>query len=265
MFNLEIRRDLPLQSRLPPLLYQVWNLEMSETPPNPWSHPLNSVSLPVWESFACSKALCVKVVCRQTKWRRVADRVCCSKQLLVRTNVVSSRDCHSDHPRSCVAATTSEVHHQNEMPLYDVEHVCALTPGQQEELAKAFTNLHAERFNTPRFFVNVRYTDASQQVVFRGGVRHKYNRVILRTRSGSNRSNELYIEHCRAIVSAWEKIVGDTGETGLRTVWVLGALTTALEAGIARPKVCCPRLGYWANPLPYRQTLRTSADKSSLT
>lgn len=113
-----------------------------------------------------------------------------------------------------------------------------MTPTQQEELAKAFTSLRAERFHTPRFFVNVRYTDASTQVVFRGGVRRKYNRVVLRTRAGSNRTNEAYIDHCRSIVSVWEKIVGDTGELGLRTVWVLGALTTALEAGIARPKVC---------------------------
>lgn len=123
------------------------------------------------------------------------------------------------------------------MPLYDVEYVSPLTPDQQAQLAQTFTNLHAKRFNTPRFFVNVRFTDASTQIVFRGGIRRQYNRVILRTRSGSNRTNEVYIEHCRDIVKGWEGIVGDQGELGLRTVWVLGALTTALEAGIARPKV----------------------------
>ncbi|OAP61808.1 hypothetical protein AYL99_04011 [Fonsecaea erecta] len=123
------------------------------------------------------------------------------------------------------------------MPLYDVEHVVALTPDQQEALAKAFTELHSMRFKTPRFFLNVRYTDSSRQVVFRNGRRAVYNRVILRTRAGELRSKELYDEHCRDIIKIWEDIVGKEGELGLRTVWVMGALTTAVECGIARPKV----------------------------
>lgn len=123
------------------------------------------------------------------------------------------------------------------MPLYDVEYVCQLSYAQQEALAKAFTNLHAKRFNTPQYFVNVRFTNVSNQLVFRGGVQRKYNRVILRTRAGNNRSNESYIEHCRALVAEWERIVGKKGDESLRTVWVMGALTTALEAGLARPKV----------------------------
>lgn len=142
------------------------------------------------------------------------------------------------------------------MPLYDVEYVCSLTHSQQEKLANAFTILHAERFNTPRYFVNVRFTDVSKQVVFRGGIRREYNRIILRTRAGSNRSNEVYIEHCRSIVTEWERIVGSHKEEGLRTVWIMGALTTALEAGIARPKVCSrrrlrSRLKRWTNDLTF--------------
>ena len=122
------------------------------------------------------------------------------------------------------------------MPLYDVEYVTPLTSTQQEELAHALTNLHTKRFKTPRFFVNVRYTDVSSQVVFRGGIRRKYNRVIVRTRVGSNRTDEVYIEHCKAIVAEWERIIGKGEAQSLRTVWVMGALTTALEAGLARPK-----------------------------
>lgn len=123
------------------------------------------------------------------------------------------------------------------MPLYDVEYVTPLTLEQQEQLAIAFTDLHSKRFNTPRFFINVRYTDVSNQVVFRGGVRRKYNRMVIRTRAGSNRTNETYLDHCKQITTEWERIVGKEGEKGLRTVWVMGALTTALEAGIGRPKV----------------------------
>ncbi|PNP43479.1 hypothetical protein TGAM01_v210434 [Trichoderma gamsii] len=122
------------------------------------------------------------------------------------------------------------------MPLYDVEYVTPLTPRQQELLANAFTTVHSNRFNTPRYFINVRYTDVSDQVVFRGGIRRKYNRLILRTRAGSNRSSEEYLEHCKDLVGEWEKIVGRYGEMGLRTVWVNGTLTQALEAGIGRPK-----------------------------
>ena len=51
------------------------------------------------------------------------------------------------------------------MPLYDIEYVTPLTLQKQEELAIAFTQLHAKRFNTPASFINVRFTDASGQVV----------------------------------------------------------------------------------------------------
>ncbi|KIW72147.1 hypothetical protein PV04_00366 [Phialophora macrospora] len=125
------------------------------------------------------------------------------------------------------------------MPLYDVEHVIPLTEEQQETLAKAFTDAHATRFKTPKFFINVRYTDARGQAVFRGGRRAVYNRLILRTRAGDQelRSKQLYDDHCRELVRVWERVVGKEAERALRTVWVLGALTTAVECGIARPRV----------------------------
>jgi hypothetical protein len=125
------------------------------------------------------------------------------------------------------------------MPLYDVEHITPLTEGQQASLAQAFTNLHSKRFSTPKFFINVRYTDVSAQPVYRGGRKVEYNRVILRTRVGEQRTKDLYDEHCRDIVRIWEELSGSEGgaRDGLRTVWVLGALTTAVECGIARPRV----------------------------
>lgn len=83
----------------------------------------------------------------------------------------------------------------------------------------------------------MRYTDVSNQVVFRGGKGVKYNRVILRTRQGEQRTKEIYDEHARDIIRDWEGVVGDQGELALRTVWIMGALTTAVECGIARPKV----------------------------
>jgi len=135
------------------------------------------------------------------------------------------------------------------MPLYDLEHVTPLSDSQQEQLAKAFTAIHTKRFRTPSFFINVRFTDVSTQKVFRGGVRRLYNRAILRTRVSENRTDEEYERHCLDLIEAWNRIVvGDVSENApthsgtlikpeltLRTVWVMGALTTAVELGIQRP------------------------------
>lgn len=121
------------------------------------------------------------------------------------------------------------------MPLYDIEHVIPLTEDQQSRLAQAFTTFHAHRFQTPSFFINVRFTDASQQKVYRGGVLKWYNRAILRTRTSENRTREMYGEHCKDLIRAWSGIVGDGDKEDLRTVWIMGALTTAVEMGIQRP------------------------------
>jgi hypothetical protein len=65
----------------------------------------------------------------------------------------------------------------------------------------------------------------------------------LRTRASENRSKAEYGEHCRDLVKIWDKTICDnanepiTSTKRLRTVWVLGALTTALEMGIQRPDV----------------------------
>jgi hypothetical protein len=51
------------------------------------------------------------------------------------------------------------------MPLYDIEHVVPLTDKQMESLANAWSDLHANRFNTPKVFINVRFIDVSKQKV----------------------------------------------------------------------------------------------------
>ena len=126
------------------------------------------------------------------------------------------------------------------MPLYDIEHVIPLTDDQQEALAKAFTSIHCKRFHTPSFFINVRFTDVSAQRVYRGGVLRYYNRAILRTRVSENRTREQYGEHCRELMKAWDEVVTSESvdsehDKSLRTVWIMGALTTAVEMGFQRP------------------------------
>lgn len=126
------------------------------------------------------------------------------------------------------------------MPLYDIEHVIPLKNDQQEALAKAFTSIHCARFHTPSFFINVRFTDVSGQKVYRGGVLRYYNRAILRTRVSEHRTTEQYGEHCRELMKAWDDIVipaelDSEFDKTLRTVWIMGALTTAVEMGFQRP------------------------------
>ncbi|KAJ8116011.1 hypothetical protein OPT61_g2462 [Boeremia exigua] len=128
------------------------------------------------------------------------------------------------------------------MPLYDIEHVIPLTDSQQEALAKAFTSIHCTRFHTPSFFINVRFTDVSAQKVYRGGALQYYNRAILRTRVSETRTQEQYGEHCRELMKAWDTIldparIDSSHEKTLRTVWIMGALTTAVEMGFQRPAV----------------------------
>lgn len=73
--------------------------------------------------------------------------------------------------------------------------------------------------------------------VCREGVLRKYNRAVLRTRRFEDRTVDVYNGHCRDILQIWEDVVGKGGERGLRTAWVLGTLTTAVEAGFKRPIV----------------------------
>lgn len=126
------------------------------------------------------------------------------------------------------------------MPLYDIEHVIPLSDDQQEALAKAFTSLHCTRFHTPSFFINVCFTDVLSQKVYRGGIVRYYNRAILRTRVSENRTTEQYGEHCLDLMKIWDEIivpasVDSEHDKSLRTVWIMGTLTTAVEMGFQRP------------------------------
>lgn len=55
------------------------------------------------------------------------------------------------------------------MPAYEVEHVCALTDNQKDQLVESITRIHSQQFSTPRLFVNVRITDISEQRTYVAG------------------------------------------------------------------------------------------------
>lgn len=123
------------------------------------------------------------------------------------------------------------------MPLYDIEHVIPLTDEQQQALANALTQAHTERFHTPTYFINVRFTDVSGMKVYRSGRSVKYNRAILRTRQSETRTSDILNQHCKAVIECWEKTIGSGSENGLHAVWIMGALSAGMEAGFPRPQV----------------------------
>ena len=55
------------------------------------------------------------------------------------------------------------------MPLYDVEHSHSLTEEQKHQLAEAITTIHSEKFEAPRFFVNVNIKDISSVQTYVAG------------------------------------------------------------------------------------------------
>src|SRR5271170_1542331 len=57
------------------------------------------------------------------------------------------------------------------MPLYEIEHVCSITPDQQQSIANAIVKIHSEMFTTPSLFVNVRFKDTNALPLFVAGQR----------------------------------------------------------------------------------------------
>lgn len=55
------------------------------------------------------------------------------------------------------------------MPMYEIEHIAALTKTQKDALAFAITGIHSDKFTTPRMFVNVKITDATKQETYVAG------------------------------------------------------------------------------------------------
>lgn len=55
--------------------------------------------------------------------------------------------------------------------MYEIEHIAPLTQTQKDALALAITEIHSNKFTTPRLFVNVKITDASEQETYVAGKR----------------------------------------------------------------------------------------------
>ncbi|KAI9667607.1 MAG: hypothetical protein M1821_000423 [Bathelium mastoideum] len=93
------------------------------------------------------------------------------------------------------------------MPMYEVEHICTLTPSQKDDIAEAITTIHSEQFTTPRIFVNIRFTDASEHYTYVAGKRRKSNKIIAFVRPSPARTRAEYNKLCQSIQETWDRVI----------------------------------------------------------
>ncbi|KAI1073146.1 hypothetical protein LB507_009104 [Fusarium sp. FIESC RH6] len=97
------------------------------------------------------------------------------------------------------------------MPFYQIHHSCSLSSHQRLLLAKSITDLHCEAFNTPKFFVHVRFfpEDNKDNTYFVAGDPHPdtSNRIIGLVRTSASRSKEDFDKLAEAIEESWYEIL----------------------------------------------------------
>ena len=105
------------------------------------------------------------------------------------------------------------------MPLYQVYHSYPLTQQQRQSFAAAITTLHCDAFNTPAFFVHVRFfaNDATNGTYFTAGKPRlsNSNAVVAIVRTSSARSKSSFDMLSQKIEEAWDELLeeGDKTET----------------------------------------------------
>jgi len=130
------------------------------------------------------------------------------------------------------------------MPYYEVNHAVSLTEGQKSDLANAITQIHSTKFTTPRMFVNVKYTDISQTLLYIGGKRKTKSHMMAHVRTGPSRGTAAFNDLCTELNKAWDSIVPlpkikrslpDEDRT-LYSIFVLGDIVAGQESGFNIPE-----------------------------
>ncbi|PSK59251.1 hypothetical protein C1H76_8041 [Elsinoe australis] len=129
------------------------------------------------------------------------------------------------------------------MPRYEIEHYCPLTESQKDELAEAVTRIHATAFSTPRFFVNIRFTDIAKHDVYVAGKRRQSNRIFAYVRNGPSRAKAEFESVAEQIIAEWDRIVPlphvsrstPKPDRTLRMVMFFGCIVAGYEAGFMTP------------------------------
>lgn len=130
------------------------------------------------------------------------------------------------------------------MPYYEVNHSILLTESQKDDLATSITTLHSTRFSTPKLFVNVKFTDISDQTFYIGGKRRTKSHILAHVRTGPSRSNADFNALCADLSAAWDKVVplpkikrsAPDEDRKLYSVFVLGDIAAGWEAGFDIPE-----------------------------
>ncbi|KAE8153089.1 hypothetical protein BDV25DRAFT_137159 [Aspergillus avenaceus] len=133
------------------------------------------------------------------------------------------------------------------MPLYEIEHGLPLDQIQRDELAQAITHTHSRKFATPSLFVNVKFTDTSNQHNYIAGKeaefhldQRKINRITAYVRAGGTRTREDFDDLALRISEAWNQTVNGnqkvTKERELNRVFIMGAITAGYENGFLLPR-----------------------------
>jgi phenylpyruvate tautomerase PptA (4-oxalocrotonate tautomerase family) len=130
------------------------------------------------------------------------------------------------------------------MPIYEFQHVLALTAAQKASLARLVTEWHSNTFKSPRFIVNCRFVDIRDQRAednYIGGKPFKSNRLFVSLRSGTGRTEQALADMTRKIQSLWDEAVQDiqapAQDKNLIDVFIMGILDSALERGWFLPMV----------------------------
>ncbi|KAL4726657.1 hypothetical protein ACLX1H_005545 [Fusarium chlamydosporum] len=100
------------------------------------------------------------------------------------------------------------------MPFYQIHHSCPLTQNQRQLLATSITQLHCRAFNTPAFFVHVRFypEENSDNTYFVAGWPHPAtsNRIVGLVRTSPSRSKEDFDKLAIDIEEYWYSVLGVT-------------------------------------------------------
>jgi phenylpyruvate tautomerase PptA (4-oxalocrotonate tautomerase family) len=97
------------------------------------------------------------------------------------------------------------------MSFYEIQHHCPIGPSQRKELAQKLTQLHANAFDTPLMFVNVRFhiMDFSEENFFVGGEsQFRTNQIFVYIHGGPERTSAVLNKLAADIEKVWDEVVG---------------------------------------------------------
>ncbi|ESU07619.1 hypothetical protein FGSG_02211 [Fusarium graminearum PH-1] len=98
------------------------------------------------------------------------------------------------------------------MPFYQIHHSCSLNQNQRQLLATAITQLHCRAFETPSFFVHVRFypEENKDNNYFVAGWPHPAtsNRIVGLVRDSASRSKADFDKLATDIEEYWYSVLG---------------------------------------------------------